>query len=292
MEILRLPSVVPQAIIDVSEPVTEYPYKSFDLSDGSLEEGTVTSDGNSKVTILFSKEYDSEYEVTIDGAENYFTVVRPYVNPETLGTNFSEVTEYTRHEELARAIIDAVVIEGFYYKKRVIGMTGLGADYLPLWVDAKKINKLYENNVLMYDVEDIENSSLLYKITGDKTAITIDYSGQINRAEGANLMLPQAVSDLWDMQFGYRGFSRTFDYTLHLEVGYKKVPSEISRAAALLIEDIKCNRLDYAGRYIKDYNTDQFKIKFDDRVFEGTGNMIVDKILSKYAKSIRIVGVL
>jgi len=60
----------------------------------------------------------------------------------------------------------------------------------------------------------------------------------------------------------------------------------------LLVEDIKCNNLDYAGRYIKDYNTDQFKIKFDDRVFEGTGNMIVDKILSKYAKSIRIIGVL
>ena len=174
----------------------------------------------------------------------------------------------------------------------MVDTVGLGADYLPLWMDVKKIRKVYENNVLMYNSDDIENSSVLYKITDDGTAITIDYDGEINKSENADLVIPMAMSDLWDMTFGYRGFAKTYDYSLHFEVGYKRVPSSIKRAAELLIEDIKCNKLDYAGRYIKDYNTDQFKIKFDDRVFEGTGNMIVDKILSNYAKSIRIVGVL
>jgi archaellum component FlaF (FlaF/FlaG flagellin family) len=292
MEILRLPSSEPQATIEVSEANTEYEYTILNLSDSSITTGAVTSDGNSEVTVSFSRHYDSDYRVVIDGTEHFFTVVRPYVDPNALASNFSEVAEYTRHEELARAIIDSVVIEGFYYKKRVIDTVGLGADYLPMWLNVKKINKLYENNILMYDSSDLENSSMLYKLTDDKTAITIDYDGQINRSEGANLILPQAMSDLWDMTFGYRGFAKTFDYTIHLEVGYNRVPSEIKRATELLIEDIKCNNLDYAGRYIKDYNTDQFKIKFDDRVFEGTGNMIVDKILSKYAKSIRIIGVL
>jgi len=96
-----------------------------------------------------------------------------------------------------------------------------------MWLNVKKLNKLYENNVLMYDSSDLDNASMLYKLTDDKTAITIDYNGQINRAEGANLVLPQAMSDLWDMTFGYRGFAKTFDYTIHLEVGYKKVPSEL-----------------------------------------------------------------
>jgi hypothetical protein len=292
MEMLRLPSSEPQATIEVSEANTEYEYTILDLSDSSTTTGAVTSDGDSEVTVSFSRHYDSEYRVVIDGTEHFFTVVRPYVDPNVLASNFSEVAEYTRHEELARAIIDSVVIEGFYYKKRVIDTVGLGADYLPMWLNVKKLNKLYENNVLMYDSSDLDNASMLYKLTDDKTAITIDYEGQINRSEGANLILPQAMSDLWDMTFGYRGFAKTFDYTIHLEVGYNKVPSEIKRATELLIEDIKCNNLDYAGRYIKDYNTDQFKIKFDDRVFEGTGNMIVDKILSKYAKSIRIIGVL
>lgn len=292
MEILRLSSSIPEATIEVSEAATEYSYSVIDLSDGSSDSGNVTSDGNSEVTIQFSSDYDSEYAVYIDGSEHFFTVVRPYINPNTLASNFTEVEEYTRHEELARAIIDAVVPEGFYFKKKVVDTVGLGADYLPLWQDVKKILKVYENNVLMYDQSDVENAKLLYKITDDKTAITIDYDGELNRSEGANLIIPQAMSDTWDTMFGYKGFSKTFDYTLHFEVGYKKVPSDIARAAELLIEDIKCNKLDYAGRYIKEYNTDQFKIKFDNRVFEGTGNMIVDKILSKYAKSIRIIGVL
>ena len=292
MEILRLSSTTPQATIVVTDPNTEYGYTILDLSDASTTSGNVTSDVNAEVTLSFSADYDSEYQVTIDGSEYYYTVVRPYVDPNTLGSTQQEIAEYTQHEELARAIIDAVVIEGFYYQKKVIEMTGLGADYLPMWLNVKKLNKLYENNVLVYDAASPNTDSVNYKLSDDKTAITIDYDDQINRAESATLMLPQAMSDLWDMKFGYRGFARTFDYTLHLEVGYKRLPSEITRAATLLVDDIKCKRLEYIGKYIKDYNTDQFKIKFDDRVFEGTGNMIVDKILSKYAKSIRKIEVL
>jgi hypothetical protein len=292
MEILRLSLSIPQATIEVTDPNTEYGYTILDLSDASNTSGNVTSNNDSEVVISFNANYDNDYKVTIDGTEHFFTVVRPYVDPNTLGATPAEIAEYTLHEELARAIMDSVVIEGFYYKKKVIDTVGLGADYLPLWVNAKKLNKVYENNVKVYDASAPDLYELTYKITDDKTAITIDYDSAINRSESADLVLPQAASDLWDMRFGYRGFAKTFDYILHLDVGYNKVPSEIKRAATLLIEDIKCGKLEYVERYIKDYNTDQFKIKFDDRVFEGTGNMIVDKILSKYAKSIRIIGVL
>jgi hypothetical protein len=292
MEILRLSHQIPEATIEVSEANMEYPYTILDLSDGSKSDGTATSDSSSTVTVPFSKNYDGEYRVSIDGEDYFFTIVRPYVDPNSLSQNFTEVKEYTRHEELARAIIDAVIVEGFYYNKKVIDTVGLGGDYLPLWLNVKKINKVYENNFLVYDANDLEKSSVFYKLTDDKTAITIDYDELINRSEGAPILIPQAPSDIWDTKFGYRGFAKSFDYSLHLEVGYNKVPSDIKRATELLIEDIKCNKIEYITRYVKDYNTDQFKIKFDDRVFEGTGNMIVDKILSKYAKSIRILGVL
>jgi hypothetical protein len=63
-------------------------------------------------------------------------------------------------------------------------------------------------------------------------------------------------------------------------------------AAETLIDDIVCGRLDYYQRYASQYSTDQFNVRLDDRVFEGTGNAIIDKILSKYSKSIRTVGVL
>ena len=292
MEILRLASGQPQTTIEVTDPSTEYEYTILNLSDSSTTTGMVTSDVDSEVVLSFSADYDAEYRVTIDGSEHFFTVVRPYVEPSEVAPTPEELAQYTLHEELARAIIDSVVIEGFYYKKKVVDTVGLGADYLPVWDRVNRLNKLYENNVLVYDASDPSSYSTHYKLTDDKTAITIDYSGQFNRSESADLIFPQAMSDLWDMKFGYRGFAKTFDYTLHLEIGYKRVPSEIKRAASLLIDDIACGKLEYIERYIKDYQTDQYKIRFDDRVFEGTGNMIVDKILSKYAKSIRIIGVL
>jgi len=292
MEILRLSQSTPQVTITVTNPNTEYDYTVLDMSDASTTSGNLTSDNDSEVVVTFDKNYDAEYKVTIDGSEYYYTVVRPYVDPNTLGATSVEIAEYTQHEELARAIIDSVVIEGFYYEKKIVETTGVGADYLSMWQKVQKLNKLYENNVLVYDASNPSSYEMSYKLTDDKTAITIDYDDMINRSESANLMLPQAMSDLWDMKFGYRGFAKTFDYILHIEVGYENLPSEITRATTLLVEDIKCGKLEYIERYIKDYNTDQFKIKFDAQAFEGTGNLIADKILSKYVKSIRNIGVL
>jgi hypothetical protein len=128
----------------------------------------------------------------------------------------------------------------------------------------------------------------------DRTAITQKYDGTVNRSEGAPLLLPASASDIQD--YGIIGpgtaFPRSYDYTFVLGVGYKTIPSDIVRAAELLVEDISCGKLDYYKRYVSEYNTDQFRIKFGSQVFDGTGNLVVDKILSKYLKSIQTLGVL
>ena len=292
MEVLRVPPYSLSVTIAVSSANTEYAYTLTDMSDNSVTTASVTSDSSSNVSIALPSNYDTQYLVNIDNEDNFYDAVRPYVDPNTKGTTASEIAEYASNEELARAIIDSVVIEGFYYKKKVIETTGLGADYIPLWVDAKKLLKLYENNTLVFDSSDPDSYEKSYGLSDDKTAIIEEYGDTINRYEGAPNFLPAASSDILDLKYIYKGFPRTFDYTLVVEHGYRKIPSDIVRATELLIEDISCGKLDYYKRYIADYNTDQFKIKFDSRVFEGTGNIIVDKILSKYAKSIRTLGVL
>jgi hypothetical protein len=292
MEILRVPSSSVVATIEVTDPNTEYSVSVKDLSDDSQSIVTIMSESSAKLQVALPSNYDGEYSIVVDGEETLVSVVRPYVDPTKMGKTASEISEYTKHEELARAIIDSIVIEGFYYKKQLLQMTGLGADYLPLWTDAKKLLKLYENNVKVYDSGEESDSEVSYGLSEDKTSITIFYNGGINKSEGAPNILPLAQSDLIDMIFGYRGFPKTYDYVAIVEAGYKKLPSDVVRAAELLIDDIACGRLDYYKRYVADYNTDQFKIKFDKAVFEGTGNILVDKILSKYAKSIRRVGVL
>jgi hypothetical protein len=50
--------------------------------------------------------------------------------------------------------------------------------------------------------------------------------------------------------------------------------------------------MDYYKRYVKSFSTDQYKIQYDDRLIEGTGNILVDKILEKYKENIIRPGVL
>jgi hypothetical protein len=302
MDILRVPTGSYLSYVRPSSG--KMAYTVTDLSDSSVVlEEEIFPPISSPVSIdLSSIKHDGEYVINIDNweiddtqtesSEIYFTLVRPYSNPNDHGTTASEIATYTSNEELARAIIDSVCDVEFYYKKKIIQTTGQGTDYLPIWVDAKKVLKVYENNVLLYDADDLENSVSSFEIIPDGSAITMTFNDAINRDESARILLPASPTDITELDYSARGFPKGWDYTIVLEVGYNKVPSDIVRATELLIHDIDCGKLDYYKRYIGAYNTDQFRIQFDKAVFEGTGNLIVDKILDKYRKPIEFVGVL
>lgn len=333
--------------------------------------------------IVVPLRYDADYKVQVYSGtsiissnlffEDYYEIRRPYVDPTTKGTTATEIANYKDSEALARAIIDSIVTDGFYYKKKLINAVGLGNDYLAIWNNLKRVLALYENNVLIYRDEDkvqitgfwdatptsnanvgfvttsqldyavgdivtIQDSTGLdgtytiyellesaevygfritgrqvtsaevsaqvkfgsvksywesqYAFTADGAAITLEYVGEINRKESTPSGFPAGSSDYLGLLYGSRGFPAGGDYTIVGEDGYIMVPSDVKRATELIIEDIDCGRLDYYKRYINAYNTDQFDVKFDTAVFEGTGNILVDKILSKYFKNITRPGVL
>jgi hypothetical protein len=298
MEILRVSPyaevpvnfVIPAGITESDITVT-----ITDMADLSISTSLFTeSSSGETIEISLPGKYDSAYRVEITkdlGTEEEailqdetYEIVRPYVDPSTKASTASEIATYAINEEIARAVIDSIIPEGFYYKKKVLNFTGTGSDYLPIWDDVKKVLTVYENNKLVEDRQ--------YEVTSDKTAIVEKSTDNINRAESAPLVLPAASSDSLDPQFIYRGFGKTWDYRITVEHGYTIVPSDIVRATEMLVHDIECGKLDYYKRFISSYNTDQFRIQFDKGLFEGTGNIIVDKILSKYAKSITKIGVL
>ena len=298
MEILRVSPyaevpvnfVIPAGVTDADITVT-----ITDMADLSISTSTFTESSSGELLeISLPGKYDSSYRVEIIKdlgtsdeqilQDETYEIVRPYVDPSTKATTASDIAAYALNEEIARAVIDSIIPEGFYYKKKVLHFTGTGADYLPIWDDVKKVLAVYENNKLVEDRQ--------YEVSSDKTAIIEKSSDNINRAESSPLVLPAASSDSLDPQFIYRGFGKTWDYLITVEHGYTIVPSDIVRATEMLVHDLECGKLDYYKRFISSYNTDQYRIQFDKGLFEGTGNIIVDKILSKYAKSITKLGVL
>jgi|688.fasta_scaffold06945_3 hypothetical protein len=294
----------------------------------SAESG-VTSSSEGKIVYSLTGDfvkYDKSYALTIyedagsSGAElvrgdvvveDNLEIVRPYVNPVTLATSgtATDIAAYTEYENLARMMIDSIT-GGFYYNRTYLEVVGQGTDYIPLWKKTHKILKAYENAELVYDLSNTTDGPALknynYIITKDKTAITkdpIEYVDSLSRAERKYPSIPVAPSDsisLFDTEDSGNvqtivpaaAFPEGIDCIFLLETGYKVVPVDIADATKLLIEDIKCGKLDYYKRYVKNYSTDQFKIEYDKRMIEGTGNIMVDKILNKYVETIIRPGVL
>ncbi len=258
------------------------------------------------------RRYDETYELEVTAENEIFiednvVVERPYVDPATIGETASDIAAATYNERLARAIIDSIV-DGFYFKTSWVETTGQGTDYMPIWERVYGILKVYENAELVYDAS-LEVPGLgewNYVITKDKTSITKDPNYAVlefNRAESAPVGLNMASSDSISM-FDTSDSGNTLalkpgvlfnsgtDYLFHLETGYKVVPYDIQDATRMLINDIACGKLEYFKRYITGYSTDQFNIKIDSASLDGTGNILVDKILDKYITNVKKPGIL
>jgi len=328
MQILRLPPYPLSVTYTVPDASADYILVIENVAELTEIEESVTSNASKKITYSLTDDfvkYDKSYALTIyeDGGssgatlvrgdivvEDNLEIMRPYVDPTPLATSgtATDIALYQGYENLARAIIDAAV-GGFYYDRTYLEVVGQGNDYLPLWKKTHKILKVYENSQLVYDVDDAEGPELIdytFVITKDKTAITkdpLESTDSINRAERRYARIPLGFSDSISMfdteDSGHTqtvvpgvAFPEGADYILLAETGYKVVPYDIQDATLMLIDDIKCGRLDYYKRYVKNYSTDQFKIEYGKGFTEGTGNILVDKILDKYKETIIRPGVL
>ena len=328
MQILRLPPYPLSVTYTVPDASADYILVIENVAELTEIEESVTSNASKKITYSLTDDfvkYDKSYALTIyeDGGssgetlvrgdivvEDNLEIMRPYVDPTPLATSgtATDIALYQGYENLARAIIDAAV-GGFYYDRTYLEVVGQGNDYLPLWKKTHKILKVYENSQLVYDVDDAEGPELIdytFVITKDKTAITkdpLESTDSINRAERRYARIPLGFSDSISMfdteDSGHTqtvvpgvAFPEGADYILLAETGYRVVPYDIQDATLMLIDDIKCGRLDYYKRYVKNYSTDQFKIEYGKGFTEGTGNILVDKILDKYKETIIRPGVL
>jgi hypothetical protein len=121
-----------------------------------------------------------------------------------------------------------------------------------------------------------------YQPTLDNSAIMRVEVGEYNRMEQTPLNLPSGIGDIGYYGYYPIAFPKGYDYVIIIDAGYKAIPPDVEIAIKLLIEDIKCGNNDYYNRFVTEYSTDQFDVKFAPQFLEGTGNMIVDKILSNY----------
>lgn len=297
MEVLRVPPYPIVTTWPVPDANTEYTVYVEDLIEHTVETSLLTSNADSEIVFELPRnkvEYDRDFLFRILDADDLIvtdsnlTVYRPYVDPNMLGTTPTEVAEYKRWEIIARSVIDAYLQndsatgEGFYNHKLIIQGIGDGTDYFPVWHNPKRILKVYENNVLVYDIDTKDTWPTQYVIAPNNSAIMRVETGAYNRSQQAAPAIRYAIGDIGPFGGGGVAFPKGADYIFVLDVGYKAVPPDIEIAATMLIEDLKCGNNDYYRRFVTQYKTDQFDIKFAPQFLTGTGNLIVDKILDNY----------
>ena len=153
MQVLRLPPYPITITYDVPNAYADYLLVIEGPGFTEIEE-EVTSNANKKVSYVLDDDYvkyDGSYTLTIYEAESGsgadivvqdgLEIYRPYADPNDLATTATEIAEYKKQEFLARSIIDAVLEEGFYYKKKTIEYVGLGTDYAPINYRSHKVLK-------------------------------------------------------------------------------------------------------------------------------------------------------
>jgi hypothetical protein len=308
MQVMRVPPYPIVTTWNLPDPNYGYIVYVEDLIDHSIEEITIESDANGVVLYelpLGKVEFDREFLIRFYDAEHQhiiyednLSIVRPYVNPSDLGTTASEIKEYAMYEVIARSVIDTYINDGFYNHKSILQAQGNGTDYMPVWRMANRVLKVYENNVLIYDKDAVDPATNLYNfsITLDNSAIQRVANTEYKRLSQTNPDLSLPISR-GDIQFGYErrsgaAFAAGSDYLFVLDEGFRALPTDVVKATTILINDIKCGKLDYYQRYVSQYDTDQFTIKFDPSQVVGTGNLLVDKMLDKYTRGILKIGVI
>lgn len=318
MDILRQTPFPLQVVYEDLTPSTDYLLEIYDDHTNTVLSELVTSDGSGNITYDLTGDFERFdetyvlyiYSVDINDEPDETIVIdnlyiyRPYINPLSLAETPGEEEEYIILEKTARQIINTLVGD-FYYTKGEVETVGLGADFLPMPKRTNRINSVYENNIKVYDRIDPIDGQNTYYITPDKSAITIAVGQEYNRLQSKQVRLPVAASDSF-MLYGddydavqalteIKGpgmFPKDWDYVVYGEWGWPVIPQDIRDATKMLINDLKCNTLSYVNRYITEYQTDQFRIKYGDLATKGTGNLVVDKILEAYAIPIYKLGVL
>lgn len=207
-------------------------------------------------------------------------VIRPYSTPSELASALSiKTSEAIEYERLARYIIDAHT-GGFTYIRKEKEFIGDGSDQLLIDEPIQTLYKLYENGELMYDASSNTNEAD-YKINKQLNAIVLDIP------EGNRVNYPK----VWRDRFLDRDFFDGYEYVVDADYGWKVIPQDIQDASSLLVQDIVGDNLKYVNKYIESFSNDDFNIKFSKNFTATTGNRVVDRILERYQKPIR-VGVL
>lgn len=271
-------------------------FEAYDLdTEEFIQGGKGVAGASSVYSLTFNADstaYDRNIKIeyittTASGASNeiqYISIIRPYASTDrivsladidvtTLGS--ASASKLQKLERRARLAINSFLGFNFYKEKRTMTVYGNNTDVLTLPDPLYRIDFIYEDDLLIY-----ERDSQI-----DELEYPIEIGPSSNRIKIVNS--DEKYKETFEFPkfsvFYYEGiFKKDYSYKIDGVWGWDYVPADVEEATALLVNDYLCNDFNIRNKNIAQLSNDSYDIKYGADAATGTGNLLVDNLLSVY----------
>lgn len=107
--------------------------------------------------------------------------------------------------------------------------------------------------------------------------------------DGLHYTTGGVITNPWSVDLA--NFNKNMIYQIDGLWGYARVPEEIKEAARILVNDLSCADSEYRDRFLTSMTAADWRIQFNDRAFDGTGNARADKLIEPFIMGHRWVAI-
>lgn len=238
-------------------------------------------------SLLFVWEYEIDGEEVIK--EHKIFVVKPYVDLSqaiySLGLgadpsdpNYKNWDEVAAAERYARKVIENYTGQEFYLYNDTNTVYGSGSDLLPLPYKLYELHQLYQNDILLFDIQGIDNWNYDIELTPSGYGLKVNRANMLdNTVYTANGLVPPSLTNPSN-----GAFSKDSSYIVSGVYGWPQVPDEVELAAIELMKDYFSKDKVWRNKYIKSIKTFDWSFDYNSGSSSGTGNLYADQLLSSY----------
>ena len=294
-EFLRQDGAAYNFIYTASSYATSVFYEVYDLDTNEYLQGgrganSVTASLDYTITLTpDTTEYDRNLKIDFittspTGAFSevqYVSLIRPYASVSRIkeladiDTAVVSDDDLRKLERRARLSINSYVGFDFYKKNITMEVYGNNSDVLTIHDNILRVDYIYEDDLLIYDRFEEDNA----------IGYPIDISFSKNRIKIVNTTTKN--KEIFESPkfsvFDYRGvFKKDYSYKITGLFGWDYVPADVEEATALLVDYYLCNDFNIRNKGILELKNDSYSLKYGPDGFTGTGNIMVDGLLSNY----------
>lgn len=238
-------------------------------------------------SLLFVWEYYVDGEFIIK--EHKVFIVKPYVDlaqsvyslglgADPSDPNYKNWDEVAAAERYARKVIENYTGQEFYLYNDTNTIYGSGSDLLPLPYKLYELHQLYQNDILLFDIQGVDNWNYDIELTPSGYGLKVNRANMLdNTVYTANGLVPPSLTNSSN-----GAFAKDSSYIVSGVYGWPQVPDEVELAAIELMKDYFSKDKVWRNKYIKSIKTFDWSFDYNSGSSSGTGNLYADQLLSTY----------